>query len=400
MATRKYIPRHAALRGLGLAALTLLLPARELPANEPWAFTAPVPRRVQADLDTAPIIEQASKFFLDAQQAFVEGQWKKAEQLIQKADATAPGSPIIIALAGRIYNNTESFGLALEAWDRLLEQYPNHPTFLAERSGTLMLLNRDAEAEKALRRAVRFAPTDLTTHYFQIMGALRNNDLETAGKISANLTNPELLEISKRLLSERKLVTRMAREAGFAAYAKALFSLPDTANPDTALPTIADELAALKQPMQSGNWTTAILHLQNIRKAGAAHPALYYDLSLCAYFITPSDKRLDDLEKFVASERGHAFARYYIYLSLFGGHFDRALHIVNTALGDAKDEEATLLRAAIAYGTNHADEAWKDLDQIPLALRPATDSWFARDIPVIRAIKEDPRYERWKIGEP
>ncbi len=391
---------RVAIRYLAIGALLLCIPAQEVFASEPWAFTAPIRRRVQADFDTAPLIDRASKLYTQAQQAFFSNQLAEAQTFIQQADAVAPGSPLILGLAGRIYNNTGSYGLALEAWNALLDQFPGNPVFLAERAGTLFLLKRNDDAQKDIRRATRTAPADLTVRYFQLMAAIHDNDTAAARRVSASLTNPEILEIAKRLYLERNIIPAMSRENGFAEFARALFALPDSANADTAVPEIIAQLTALIEPMGQSNWAAAIPHLQKIRATGAAYPSLYYDLALCAYLVAPSDKRLDDLEKFVSGENGRAFARYFIYLCLYGGDFTRAKRTLDTTLQDAEDEEITLIRAAIAYENPESDEAWQILEKIPLALRPATEDWFARNIPVIRALKSNPNLQRWLAGEP
>lgn len=382
-----------------LASLLLLITAPGLMAYEPWAYTAPTRREAATDADLEPLVEQATAIYSNALQAFSRNEMTEAQQLIQDAMKVAPGSPVLQALAGRIYNNTGLYGLALELWNHLLEEFPNQGTFLAERCGTLLLLDREEAATNDLQRAIRFAPANLTVRYYQALWDIRQHDTSSAAKVTASLTGRQVLDFGKRLIQERTLIERITHETGFSEYAKILLTLQENANPESALPTIVELLEQLKPVMEKTAWAEAVPILQQIRRAGAGYPGLYYDLALCSYLLNPVQERLNNLEAFVLSERGTAFARYFIYLCLYAKDFDRAQRVVDASLKDARDEEVVLIRAALAYGPNGSDAAWGVLNEIPPAFRPATASWFARDIPVVRAIRRDARYETWLKAE-
>lgn len=388
---------HAGLLPLGLLALGIGYAAHleYAHAEEPWAYTAPAQRHAATSVNREELAEQVSLAYSNAQAAFIRGDVRVAQQQIEEALKSAGNSPVLQRAAAQIYNNTGSYGLALELWNNLLEEYPNEAELLAERSGTLLLLGREEDAATDLRRAIRFAPANITVRYYQTLAEMRKHDTGAAARITAGFTGEDVLSFGNRLMLERALVEKQMNTNGYSETAKVLLSLADGTDPVAALTQIVRQLELLRPLMGRSDWAATIPILQGIRRAGAGYPGLYYDLALSTYLTQPTPQRLDGLEQFVLSERGAAFARYFIYLALFSQDAARAQRVADAALKDARDGEATLIRAALAYDAGRAPEAWKILENIPPAFRAASAPWFNRPIPVIQAMRSDAGYDAW-----
>lgn len=384
---------------LGCHALLLAGAAPPLWSAEPWAYTAPVPRAPRSADNTPPLVEQAAARYAEAQQAFARSDFDAAQRAIQEGLQFAPGAPALQAFAGRIFNVSGKRGLALDLWNHLLDEYPNNATFLAERCGTLWLLGRPDDAERDLRHAVQFSPGDLTVRYYQALGEIRQRDRAAAARVMESLNGQHVLEFGKRILQEQAVIASTTHSNGPAEFARALLALPDEADAMAALQRVVALLEQLKPVMERSAWSEALPILQSIRQEGAAYPGLYYDLALCAFLLKPAPERLNDLENFVRSERGAAFARYFIYLCMYQQDYERAQRVFDDLLRHQRDEEITLIRAALAYGRGATDEAWRTLETFPPALRPALETWFTRDQPVIQSMRRDPRYAAWLRAE-
>lgn len=364
-------------------------------AEEPWAYTAPAQRHAGTSADREELAEQLSLVYSNAQAAFIRGDAREAQQQIEEALKLAGDSPVLQRAAAQIYNNVGSYGLALELWNNLLGEYPNEAELLAERSGTLLLLGREEDAATDLRRAIRFAPANITVRYYQTLAEMRKHDTGAAARVTAGFTGEDVLSFGSRLKLERTLVEKQTYKNGYSDTAKVLLSLADGTDPAAALDRVVHQLELLRPIMGRSDWAATIPLLQEIRHAGAGYPGLYYDLALSTYLIQPTPQRLDGLEQFVLSERGAAFARYFIYLALFSQDAARAQRVADATLKDARDGEATLIRAALAYDAGRAPEAWKILENIPPAFRAASAPWFNRPIPVIQTMRSDAGYDAW-----
>lgn len=382
-----------------MAALALFLVASAVNANEPWAYTAPAARQTASPVDTGPLIERVSATYSNALQALARGDMSDAQQLIGEALKIAPDAPLLRRAAVRIYNNAGSHGLALELLNGLLAEFPNQGELLAERCGIYLLSGDDKKAEKDLRRAMRAAPANLTVLYYELLMGVRKQDHDAASRAVAGLPGVSVLEFCKRLQLERPLVERVTSASGFVDCVRILFSLPASADAEAALPKLIALLEQLKPVMEKSDYAAALPILRELRKEGASNPGLYYDMAITAYLLSPSENRLNQLVDFVVSERGSAFARYAFYLCLYAGDLERAQRIADAALKDARDQEALLIRATLAYNREGPDAGWKLLEQVPPIFRQSADAWFRRNIPAIQSIRKDPRYEVWMKEE-
>lgn len=382
-----------------LSVLAMLAVASAADTDEPWAYTAPAARRPTEAVDTAPLLERVSSIYSNALQALARGDMADAQQLITEALNIAPSAPALRRSAVRIYNDVGSHGLALEMLNDLLAEFPGQPELLAERSGTYLLLGDEKRAEKDLRRAIRAAPASLTVLYYEFLMAIRHQDTAAASRAVAGLTGAQVLEFCKRMQLERSLIERITSASGYADAVRILFSLPPDADTEAILPRVTALLEQLRPLMGKADYAGALPVLQQIRKAGAGNPGLFYDVAMTAYLLNPSEKRLDQLVDFATSEKGAAFARFSIYLCLYARDAERAQRIADVALKDARDQEALLIRAALAYNRESPDAGWKILAQIPPVFRPPASEWFRRDLPAIQAIRQDPRYEAWVKNE-
>lgn len=388
------------LRPLFLLALALGggLSARGGLDAAPWAYTAPPRRQAPALPQGEPLPGQAAKYYTEASSAFARGDATAAEPLIEDALRLMPGHPLVQGLAARIFSQRERPGLALDLWNQLVEQYPGNGTLLAERAATLLLLDRRDDAERDIRRAQHLSPADLTTRYVAALWHAGQGRLDDATAMFAVMPGHQVLECGERLLHERRATERMLSPDGYRIAVRALLNPVENADLETLLPACVRLLQELKPLMEAQAWGDAEQALVRVRAAGAGYPALFYDLALCGYLLRPSAERLARIESFVLTPRGGPFARYFIYLTLHAGDLTTAQRVLDAALANARDEEAVLIRAAIAGGQGRVDDAWATLEQIPPALRPATRPWFSRNLPAIRALRDDPRFDAW-IGD-
>lgn len=228
---------------------------------------------------------------------------------------------------------------------------------------------------------------------------VRKQDHDAASRTVAGLPGVSALEFCKRLQLERALVERVTSASGLADCARILFSLPANVDAAAALPKLTALLEQLRPVMEKSDYAAALPILQEMRKAGASNPGLYYDMAITAYLLNPSEKRLDQLMDFVTGERGLAFARYAFYLCLYAGDLDRAQRIADGALQGARDQEALLIRATLAYNREGPDAGWKLFAQVPPIFRQSAAAWFRRDIPAIQSVRHDPRFEAWMNEE-
>ena len=96
--------------------------------EEPWAFSAPLPRiRQQLPAGgTGPnqLAQETRAHYEAAVRALASHDLNRAALEIQAALVQAPDHADILALAGRIYTRQGSHGLAANCWRQLLALYP------------------------------------------------------------------------------------------------------------------------------------------------------------------------------------------------------------------------------------------------------------------------------------
>lgn len=367
--------------------------------DEPWAFTAPLPRARQqmpAESTASSSLDLEARQHYDAAlKALASNDLNQAGMEIQQALIRAPDHSAVLSMAGRIYTRQRSFGLASTCWRRLLSAYPGSATLRAEWGATLLYMGRDEEARAQISAAIEASPGDLTARYYQGMRLVKDREFERAAENLSVLSGPQVLQTITRLQEDRPLVVALTSTEGYRNLARALLQAKTGDETEAVLAEVKRLLQELQPAMQAGQWAKAEPLLQAVHKAGARFPALEYDLALCQYSLQPAPQHLDTMEALVVSPRGAGFRRLFVYLCLSAREAARADRAAGETLKKEADPEALLLRAAIRQGLGDEEGAWALLETIPSAHRAGTAAWFKRDIPAIQQLGASPRFASW-----
>lgn len=370
-----------------------------IPTDEPWAFTAPRPRQALSPQGAAAspsgLDREARRHYEDALRAMSSNQIDQAAASIQQALVLAPDHVLVLSIAGRIFTRQHSFGLAANCWRQLLDAYPGSANLRAELGGTLLYMGKEKEARAAIGEAVATSPGDLTVRYYQALLNIKDRDLPAASATLGTLSGFQVGQTIDRLLEDRDLVVGLTSTEGYRLMARALLGSPSNLEAERALPEVKRLLVQVQPAMQSGRWAEAAPIFEAMQKAGAGFPALEYDLGLCRYSLQPGTETLDALETLVVSPRGLGFRRLFAYLCLSIRDAVRAERALGEGFREQQDIEAVLLRAALRQGQGDEAGAWKELDEIPVEQRAATQPWFQRDLPAVQALKSSERFAAW-----
>jgi predicted TPR repeat methyltransferase len=105
------------------------------------------------------------------------GRFDEAHALLSRANALAPGNPLIHYRLGLLFSDTGRPAEALEALDACLSLQPDNVRAHNNRGSALQLLGRISEAEKAFQRALDLSP-NLELPYINL-----GHVLEQQGKV-------------------------------------------------------------------------------------------------------------------------------------------------------------------------------------------------------------------------
>ena len=367
--------------------------------DEPWAFTAPLPRARQqmpAESTASSSLDQEARLHYDAAlKALASNDLNQAGVEIQQALVRAPDHSAVLSMAGRIYTRQRSFGLASTCWRRLLSAYPGSATVRAEWGATLLYMGQDDEARSQINAALEASPGDLTARYYQGMQLVKDREFQRAAENFAVLNGPQVLQTITRLQEARPLVVALSSTEGYRNLVRALLQAKTGDDTETVLAEVKRLLMELQPVMQAGQWAKAEPLLQALHKTGARFPALEYDLALCQYSLQPGPQLLDAMEELVVSPRGAGFRRLFVYLCLSAEEAARADRAAGETLKNDADPEALLLRAAIRQGLGDEEGAWALLDTVPPPRRAGTAAWFERPLPALRQLAQSPRFATW-----
>jgi thioredoxin-like negative regulator of GroEL len=367
--------------------------------EEPWAFSAPLPRirqQMPAGATGPNLLGQDTRAHYEAAlRALASNDLSRATLEIQSALVQAPDHPDILAIAGRIYTRQGSHGLAANCWRQLLALYPGSATVRAEYGATLLYMGKDTEARRAITEALAASPGDLTARYYQGLLLVKERAFEQAALNFVPLNGWQVLQAITRLQEDRERVIGLTSTEGYRNLARALLNAKTGDDTETVLARVKQHLQDVQPLMQAGQWAAAEPHLRAAYQAGARFPALEYDLGICRYSMTPGPAPLDELEKLIVSPRGIGFRRLFTYLCFQAGDAARAERATAGFLQADPDPEAILLRAAIRQGLNDEAGAWALLDTVPVAARSATRPWFEQRLAFIQQLKDSPRFAAW-----
>ncbi len=116
-----------------------------------------------------------------------QGEWTKAAPIYQKLLARKDADPSLIATIGEAYKLAGDFGLAEEAFRRLIQSYPSNPLG-AYKLGLLQAGQmKYREAIKSLRQADRLAPNDARILKALSLVYSRTGDKDTAIRYAEKL---------------------------------------------------------------------------------------------------------------------------------------------------------------------------------------------------------------------
>ena len=378
------------------------LPARAdlvQPSQEPWAFTAPMPRSQQSPQGVAAtpasLDRDARQYFDAAMQSMVSNQLDQAALEIQKVLTLAPDHPSVLAIAGRIFARQRSFGLAANCWRQLLAAYPGQPTVRAELAATLLYMGKEKEARAELDQALGVAPGDITVRYYQGLFLVKERAFDQASEVFYSLTGPQVLQTLTRLQEDRDLIVALTSTEGYRNMARAVLGSKTGGEMEKEIGKVKQLLLEAQPYLMKSQYAEALPRLEAIYQTGARFPALEYDLGLCRYNQEPGPVHLDELEQLATSPRGVGIRRLFGYLCLNVNDAQRADRALRSILETERDPESLLLRAAIRQSLNDEPGAWALLSTIPPNYRPATLPWFERPVPAIQALKSSPTFASW-----
>lgn len=374
-------------------------PATPPAPEQPWAFSAPLPRiRQQLPAGaTGPnqLAQETRAHYEAAVRALTSNDLNRAALEIQAALVQAPDHADILAIAGRIYTRQGSHGLAANCWRQLLALYPGSATVRAEFGATLLYMGKDDEARRAITDALAASPGDLTARYYHGLLLVKDRSFEAAAMNFVPLNGWQVLQTITRLQEDRDLVVGLTSTEGYRNLARALLNAKTGEDTEAVLARVKQHLQDVQPLMQAGQWAEAAPHLRAAYQTGARFPALEYDLGICEYSIAPGPAPLDELEKLIVSPRGIGFRRLFTYLCFQAGDAARAERTTAAFLQADPDPEAVLLRAAIRQGLNDEAGAWDLLATLPAAVRPATRPWFEQRLAYIQQLKASARFATW-----
>lgn len=395
--SRRILRRHI-LIVLGLAGpvtTPMLRAAEPVPADEvrPWAYTAPARRPVPGPATTAAAAAKrlererlVAQWRETAERAVREGAWNEADAAIQRALSIAPGRPDLDSRAAQIFTRSGSYGLALESWQRLLEEFPRAAGLRSGLAATYFLMGRMEEAQQEAEQALALDPREARARFYRAALLVRRGQTNDAAAALGTLTLLDLTQAVQEMIEQQKPLTDHLKPAGFQQLMELALRQP-AADP-ARLPAIRAALGQAIGALARGQWAPAAEGLLKAEQLGVRAPALLYDLAYCRYREAPGTESLARLERVVNSlPDARAFAPSYLWLCLAEENYaaaERALPLLPE--DDAPDH--LLIRAALRAGQGRTDEARAALAAIPVSQREELVERYAAEVPALRRLRQ------------
>jgi len=362
----------------------------------PWAYTAParrpVPSPAASAADAAKRQERerlVTQWREAAERAVREGAWNEADAAIQRALSIAPGRPDLDSRAAQIFTRTGSYGLALESWQRLLEEFPRAAGLRSGLAATYFLMGRMEEAQQEAEHALALDPREARARFYRAALLVRQGQTNDAAAALGTLTLLDLTQAVQEMIEQQAPLVKHLKPAGFQQLLALVLQQP-AADP-ARLPAIRTALGQALGALARGQWEPASRSLLQVQQEGVRAPALLYDLAYCRYRQAPGTDSLARLERVVNGlPDARAFAPSYLWLCLAEENYaaaERALPLLPE--GDVPDH--LLIRAALRAGQGRTDEARAALAAIPVTQREELVSRYAAEVPALR---------RWQQQDP
>lgn len=326
-----------------------------------------------------------------ARAAARDGDWLTANLHLNRALELSALRPDVLAIAGRLYLLQSDFHMAMRCWNILQLQFPDAAPIQALRGATWMFAGDYDRAEELLQDAIAEAPSDFAARFYLAALRIRQERPDEAREVFGVPPLSELLRSIESLIEERVLLARLLGDPGFDRLVQIVTAAHTTVT--ESLPALREQLRVAIAAMARGEWLPANRAFSEVVNRGARSPTVAYHLALTQYRHEPSDASLQRVESVILNYPGaDTFTRAFAYLCLEAGDLARADRMIKRL---NESDETLLMRTALLAARAEMAAAWTLLSQIPAGRRTALAPWFDAELPPIRALRQDARFESW-----